>query len=228
MPVSDVTPNVSYFTNLLGESKQANVAKRLRISIGTLRTLLQGNPVSRTTMEQIAERLSVPIGSIIETTKDRYLPVNPQFYESLQHGYYLDHDRKASGTVRWWRETISIKTVASPQDVGGVHFSGTVTNQFSNCFQVHGLLTNQFHFSITGTHHLVSSNELISFDAASSQQISGVLCGTWSGINHFASASTLYRIFLSKEPLSQSEIQNLARSAKVEIQFESSDFGFTE
>jgi len=205
------------------------VAKRLRISVGTLRTILQGKSVSAGTIELIAERLNVRVGQLILRTDDRWLTMDPEFYESLEFGYFLDHDRRAFGEVKWWTETVSItRVVHGNAGPPGVHFNGVVSNQWGNDFNVSGLLTNQFHFSLTGTHEVADTGDLISFDAAFSQQVDDVLCGTWSGINHFESRTTLFRIFLSTARLSREKIRKLTNAVRIETHFESHHFGYED
>jgi|688.fasta_scaffold301047_2 hypothetical protein len=230
MPPGDVSPNREFFASLCESGKQAVVARRLGVSLNTLRKLVAGTPVARGTIEAIAERLKVNIDLLFAQPTTHLLPDDPEFYESLCVGYFLDHDRRAFGLVQWWEESVSITQQSSyAGDVIGVHFNGFIKNQWGNRFSIQAVLTNRHHFSVIGTHRLsVSDGDrgVITFDASFSQCFDGVLSGFWSGINHFESAPSLFRIFLAARPLGKAEISKLSMQVRVELHCQSDDFGF--
>lgn len=229
MPSSEVTPNKEYFASLCTSGKQSAVARRLGVSLNTLRKLLRGEAVSRGTLETIAERCNVNIALLFAQSTDHLLPDDPNYYESLKYGYFLDHDRRAFGLVKWWRESVALTHKRNGKlHVSGIHFLGSVKNQWGNDFSINAVLTNRYHFSVIGTHHLEATDSVITFDASFSQCIDGVLSGIWSGINHFESAPSLFRIFLSQTELTTSEIIQLSQRIRVEAHFQSEEFGFED
>jgi len=232
MPSGDVAPNKEFFASLCASGKQAVIARRMGVSPNTLRKLVNGTCVTRGTIELIAERLKVNINLLFAQSTDYLLPDDPAFYESLRFGYFLDHDRRAFGLVRWWKETISLARLTSKSDfLPGTHFDGRVENQWGNVFTIRAVLTNRYHFSVIGTHRLELNEKcagVITFDASFSQCIDGVLSGIWSGINHFESSPSLFQIFLAARQLRQSEIVAFSRRIRVELHSHSDDFGFSD
>lgn len=140
----------------------------------------------------------------------------------------IDHNRYSSGTVKWWNERVNLTRVRAPKGFPGIHFSGKVINQWGSTFAVRGLLPNVHHFSLIGIEETGSAGEHICFNASFSKQIDGVLCGTWSGINHVESIPAIYRIFLSPKPLKEADLQSLTRAARIEPHLKSSEIGFSE
>ena len=194
------------------------------ISLVTLRKLMRGEPVSLQTIQDIAEALKCSPIDLIERDPASFIPDDPKWFQSLKHGYFIDHDRRRKGSKHWYYESVELKRAKASRGKNKSQFTldGVIENQFGEVFDVVGIRLNDRHFSLTGSSRRFND----SFDASFTMRAENVLCGTWSGVNHVDKKMAIYRIFLSFEPpLSLGDLQQLTANHKIEEVFETNSFG---
>src|SRR5687767_2868381 len=104
MPRSDVTPKRSFFAAFCKERSLDRAAKKLGVSLGTLRRLRRGQVITRKKMQDVADKLGQPILDLIEPQTECQLPNDPAFFEEMRYGWFIDNDRRRSGTASWYTE----------------------------------------------------------------------------------------------------------------------------
>lgn len=222
MPINEIQPSREFFSQLVEAegTTQSNLALKLSISLNTLRTLLRGKLVSRGTILHIADKLKVPIASLIEPSQDAKIPLDPAFYAKLKYGWYIDHDRHEGGLAAWHREEIRLKLSrksAAPFTV----FDGTLKNSRWGDFKLRAFILNEYQFSLMAVAESSFSGFTAGFSkcvrlTGASPEPEEILCGTWTGIDHLASRLAVYRMFLSRRELSLKDLQTLTRLTPIE------------
>lgn len=222
MPANEIKPRRELFTRMLQRkgATQSKVAARLSISVNTLRTLLNGNLVTRGTIEHLAEKLKLPISSLIVPSPDAKIPQSSEFYENLHFGWFIDHDRQQGGAAAWYREEISLH-FSNDDTAPFKAFHGMLKNDRWGEFKLRAFVLNDYHFSLMA----VAEHSFSGFTAGFSKCVSlprhparkeGILCGTWNGIDHLASRLAVYRMFLSSCELSLDDLHELTRLTPIE------------
>ena len=222
MPINEIQPCREFFSQLVEAegTTQSRLALQLGISLNTLRTLRRGKLVSRGTIEHIADKLKVPISSLIEPSPHAKIPLSPEFYQKLRFGWYIDHDRHEGGLAAWHREEIRLK-VSRKNAAPFTAFDGTLKNSRWGDFKLRAFVLNEYQFSLMA----VAESSFSGFTAGFSKCVllpgaadppEEILCGTWTGIDHLASRLAVYRMFLSSRELTLKDLQALTRLTPIE------------
>jgi transcriptional regulator with XRE-family HTH domain len=222
MPGMKVTPRRSYFDALCDGKEQASIAKKLGIAVGTLRTLRRGEMVTRGLIEYIADKRQCPVLDLIEPQLETKIPDQPDYFEALRHGWFIDHDRRRSGAPMWFTESLELTRVPNKKK-HRTHlcFTGRLVNQLHQAFRITAERRNDNHFSLTA----LSESDDTAFDACFTIRMGDVLCGTWSGYpNHLGSNVAIYRYFVSAAPLTLEDLLRLSQEAKIECCFQADAF----
>lgn len=222
MPVSEVRPNAELFKQLVGDTKQGTVVARWGISIGTLRNLLDGVVVTRSTIENLAGILNRPITDLFLPRVEEFIPSDVKYFESLKYGWYIDNDRRRNGNAKWFKESVELKVVDQSSSTGVLRVEGKIVNDFGVTFEVTGARLGDHHFSLSGG--CIPSR--LGLDAMFSRQMDGVLCGIWSGINHLELDIAVYRMFLSPHVLTKTQIKTYSAEARISKVVETEEFGY--
>lgn len=215
MPKSEVTPKKEVFQEYLSERSIQWVSDHFDCAEGTVRKLRDGIPVSRKVIRNAALAMGRPVRELIEPDKDGLIPGEVEFFTSLRFGYFIDNDRRGDGEPCWYSEAVELNRVIKGGDARLIHFAGHIINQFDEKFVVEGVRLNGHHFAITG----VSEVHGWSFDASFTIRSGDVLCGTWSGVNYLENSMAIYRMFVSKNPLSPDDLERLTREQPIDPVF---------
>lgn len=222
MPINEIQPCREFFNQLIEAEgvTQSKVAQNLGIALNTLRSLLRGRLVSRGIIEHIADKLKVPISSLIEPSQHAKIPQSAAFYENLKFGWYIDHDRQEGGLAAWHREEIRLR-LHRKGSAPFIAFQGSLKNNRWGDFKLRAFVLNEYQFSLMA----VAESSFSGFTAGFSKCVllpghpahpEEILCGTWTGIDHLASRLAVYRMFLSSRELSLKDLQTLTRLTPIE------------
>jgi hypothetical protein len=217
-----VTPRRSYFEALCDEKKREAVAKKLGIAPGTLRSLLRGEMVSRGLIEYIADKQQCPVLDLIEIQLDTQMPDQPEYFEMLKYGWWIDNDRRRSGAPLWFTESLELVRVQSKKKLKThLCFTGRIVNQIHQTFRITAERRNNNHFSLTA----ISETDDKAWEACFTIRKGDVLCGIWTGYpNHLSTNVAIYRYFVSATELTLEDLQRLTQEAKIECFFQADAF----
>lgn len=223
-----IPPNPAFFQRLhqklIKQHKWGpkGVADYLGIGATTLKKMMEGRPVSMNKIEAVARTLGCQPNELILTSRVFTLPADPSFYESLTHGYFIDHARTPDNTkAAWYEESIALKRVDGT-DGTWEWFSGSITNSKHGHFKVRACLIQGKTFTILASNASRKDAFTASFPTSRCPESSPskqVLCGIWSGVDH-VSRMAVYRMFCSKEPLTGKELSELLHSVRIVSKFE--------
>lgn len=216
MPSSaSVLPNQHYFKSLADTSSA--LAKRLHVHIKTARKLRNGEHVRRDVIEDIARKLGVSSGDLVLAVAELDIPDSPEFFEKLEHGYYIELDSK--GCPRWHHETIKLKRTSCKDHL---IFRGKITNDLSSTFEVSLERISDIQCSLVARFQQASPNSsdriIHSFCASFSLVLdNSILCGMWLGVNPLRSKLAVYRMLLSPRELTVDELIKIHARAPIEL-----------
>jgi len=178
--------------------------------------------VHLSTILKVAKKLQCTPNELIRREVDVGIPESPEFYESLTHGYFVDHTRSPDDNeVVWNPETISLKRDPH-SDTGWEWFSGFIVNAKQERFEVRASLIQGKVFTILASNEKRPDGFSASFSNAtspSSNPSKRVLCGIWSGVDH-VSRMAVYRMFCSQDPLTGTELSKLQHEVQIVTKFE--------
>lgn len=182
--------------------------RKLGVSVGTLRKLLEGKPVTVHVAEHVAKRLEVDVSTLIQHDTTSAIPSDPTFFESLRYGWYIDNDRKGSGEECWIKERLDWEGTETSS--GQLFLVYRLKNAYDDDYAVRAVCRSETHFAMYAT----KKDGSTSFDSSFHLCVDGVLCGIWTGLNHFDHITT-YRTLFSTEPLSFDRVQELAKRVRL-------------
>ena len=220
MPIDEVMPKSEFFRQLMKRWKanQKGLAQRLGVANGTTKKLLNDELVSRGVIRDISGKIKEPILNLMIPPDVTSLPADPKFYERLQHGYYLDHNRESGGTSFWHAETLQLKLDPNSSDPW-LLYDGRLKNQRHGRFSVRAYLLNRTQFVFMAAAANMKSSFVAGFTrwtTLDEQPDEKILCGTWSGIDQLASRLAVYRMFLSSVPLTVEQLFALTSGTPIE------------
>jgi hypothetical protein len=180
--------------------------------------------VNEDTAIKISQHLGVSIKSLIYK---RSLPTEPEFYEDIRYGYFIDNaqgfDDKEPNTPKWFSEAISLERV--PNGDARTLFSGSIINCCQNHFSIRAERVSDYIFSIASTH----DDQTLSFVGVATKHVylkdidAELLMGTWSGID-ISGYMAVFRWILSNKKLIKSEIEMICKDFHIEYHIKATNF----
>jgi hypothetical protein len=127
-------------------------------------------------------------------------------------GYYLNHDRKSLGSIRWLEEVIAVdKKVERGKRAGHFSLTGTATSPDKFVYQF-TLIRLDIHLSVIHATESSGQRYWNSFGGVFTHVIDGALCGVWSGSNLTWRPAT-YRYVISPVELIPKRLKAICAAA---------------
>jgi len=176
-------------------------AAELRISTTTLRKIRKGVEVRVSVLEVIAKELGCGVSQLILNSNKYCVPDQPDFYESIIVGYYLDNHRSGDGRIQMCREEVRLSALQR-NEKGKILLKGQISNEEGR-YKVTGSVINP------GLVSFVARDEAspdVGFAAAFTAFVEGVLHGVWIGLTHDG-VPCVYRMFLGVKDFTTEEAE---------------------
>jgi hypothetical protein len=222
---------------LKGHRSHAEFAKLLGVSVGTAKRLVDPANFGYVSVQaETAQKISTALGkSIQELICRRDLPSEPEVYESITRGWFIENSQdkvNEDRTPLWHSERNSLKHDGDASRVAGrLCLSGQIENCCENKFTIRAELWAADIFCLLG----IGENKRLSFVGIVNRYIDyrerglKMFMGTWTGFD-VAGYTAVFRWILTNIDLSRDDLKTITNDFHIQAYFEATDFheGFSK